>query len=617
MTIAPKNKKFYDDMKVWLDHNLGSQRDKWDKGILYAYDVVYSDKYVTCEALKNSCMKTLLYLYRSEIDVNFPYFYDKDIMGFYTDNWQHMFTLTTGSFAGEPFILYDNQAYQMIGFFGFKYRNQPTKGMINRIYNVQARKQGKSELFSGFGALITADLTEEDANAEVYISGPGEDSSRILFDKAKLLIENSEMLKSEFKEEDILKSEIKSKRGGILKALPFNPKSLEGHNPSLIIFGEFHMHPTKDMLNSAISSKNKTRPNQKICFDTTKGYNIGGVAYETEMEYKQFTIDQLNNPTELISPNIFTFICESDLWDDEIKDFETMLRKANPMLGITIDIDDLYQEWEESRYDPIKANEFRVKRLGVWVGDSNAGVTLSDLTKTNEKWKSRYGNSLEKFQDRPAIISVDLAVSSDLNVVSLLFKDKVEELDQNGKEKEIAVFYSKMFVPRELLHSKNKTEGVNYAKWHNDGHVILSGEKTVNYADIAAYIVNLLNTYQVEKIRVDPYHVPTLLSILTDTYKVEESRFEKVPQRPQILSGPMNMGLKKISDQEFYCFGHEHTYLHFTNMVASRYQNYLYFAKSKQVRKIDIFATYIIAMSGWTDLRCESLLKQGVEVWKF
>lgn len=595
----------YVKLKNWCEKNINKKRKEWDAGILYAFDVFYTKKYVTCHYMKMQAFKILLYLFRGETEKDFPYFYNKKIIFKLNEIWPKLFVLTQASFKGQPFILYPNQSFKLSGYFGFRYKNNPNRTLTEYFFDIEARKQGKSEFISAISTLIATDPFGVDAAAEIYFSGPVKESSNTLFVKASRLIRYSELLATQFIRNN--KVRIETYDGAYLKDIPFEAEHSEGKNFSLFVLTEYHQHPSDDLFNSANSGRNKTRNSQVIFFDTTKGKNMGGVAYAREASYKLLLDEQYKKPDEIIAPTVFAFIAELDK-EDDIDNTDCWV-KANPMMGITVDLDSMISEWAIAKQSVHDMNEFITKRLGKWIENAGAVLTYDDMEQTHIRWQDRY-KSIYDLKGKPCFISVDLAKSNDLNAISLLFKEKIEN-------EEIAIFSSKVFLPKLNIEAKEKRDKLPYLNWIDEGWASLSGDKAVDYADIVAYINSLRRDFDVRKILYDPYQYSVIKDIFQKTYKFPEHLFEEVPQNAKTLSAPMNISLKKIWDKQFVWFGHNHVLLQFLNVVPTEYKDQLYFSKTKQIKKIDSFATYIIGMKEWGNLPAIYNTNNGIRVWKF
>lgn len=150
-----------------------------------------------------------------------------------------------------------------------------------------------------------------DGMPQAYICGPQKDTSKIPYDTAKKYIQKSPALQPYFQKYNTLR--ITSKEGGEIRHLPFEKSAIEGKNPSLIILTEYHLHHDDTMQESAVTSRNTSRLNQLLVYDTTKGHEIESVCFRRERSYKKYLEEQILNPSELHkNASIFLFCAELD-----------------------------------------------------------------------------------------------------------------------------------------------------------------------------------------------------------------------------------------------------------------------------------------------------------------
>lgn len=598
-----------------------SRYETKDRAIQFVWDSLFTNKYIQSIYMYKGMLKFILYLYKAEFEDDFKYEYSSNRINIIDKFWKTNFKLSTGAFSGKPFVMEANQVYKIARIYGFAYKeshkpkiyqDKGIKFMVNRFYDVETRKNGKSEWVAGLGVFVQQNPFTNDAQPEVFASGPVKEQSDIIRKKAMDFVKGQEILSKEY--EAINTRRFLTYGGGTFKSLPFNPESLEGQNPSLAINTEYHQAKSDLMVNSQESAINASRPNSLMLFDTTKGEGINGVAHLRENQYKDYIDKQLFEPNEVLFENISTFMAELDP-DDDYADFlsewdNNIFRKSTPMLGLIIALDALQQEWKAAKNNPTQRREFLIKKGGRWIGSKVGLFEFNDLIDSNEKWKQHF--KLEDLDDQPCVVAIDLANTTDTNAVTTIFKG-------NHENKDIFLTNSHIFVPRETLEQRADKERKPYHKWIQDGFVTLAGEKAIDFGKIAAYINNILHKYKVVKILYDKAFFHNVKTYLVDKYKIDESLFLDVPQRAVELSSPMEDLIKKVVDKEFYYFNNPVTIDHFLNMAPQVTSNgLLYFQKTKQEQRIDIFATNVIGMKMFNELKpIGSSLVEEITTWTF
>lgn len=607
---------YWCDVITWF-----SRYEPKDRAVRFVWDSLFTNRYIQSIYMYKGMFKFVLYLYKSENEPDFKYEYSPKRINIIDDFWKTNFKLSTGAFSGKPFVMEDNQVYKIARIYGFAYKeshkpkiykDKGIKFMVNRFYDVETRKNGKSEWVAGLGIFVQQNPFKNDAQPEVFASGPVKEQSDIIRKKAMDFVKNNGSLLNEYEAYNTRRFLTYS--GGTFKSLPFNPEALEGQNPSLAINTEYHQAKSDIMVNSQESAINASRPNSLMLFDTTKGEGINGVAHLRENQYKDYIDKQLREPDKVLFENVSTFMAELDP-DDDYADFlsnwETnIFRKSTPMLGLIISLDSLQQEWNGAKNNPVQRREFLIKKGGRWIGVKSGLFEFNELIDSNAKWENQF--KLDELEGESCIVAIDLANTTDTNAITTIFKGVKDN-------KDIFLTNSHIFVPRETLEQRADKERKPYHKWIQDGYVTLAGNKAIDFSLIAAYINNIIHKYRVVKILYDKAFFHNVKTYLVDKYKIDESLFEDVPQRAVELSSPMEDLIKKVVDKEFYYFGNPVTIDHFLNMSPQITSNgLLYFQKTKQEQRIDIFATNVIGMKMFNELKpIGSDLTEGIKTWVF
>ncbi|VEU66205.1 Phage terminase-like protein, large subunit [Mesomycoplasma conjunctivae] len=322
----------------------------------YAYKVV-NKQIVTSNMVYLQCLRHVIFLYRQQ-EVNFPFrFYKKPLLNLINFTKDIVIPETKKAFIFPDFRQF------MAGFIlGWRYKDDPESMITEQVFDVEARKQWKSSFWAMFALAVANGITNDSAT-QTYIIGPQREASRIVYDTAQKYIQSTKKMRARFHKYNTI--QIISKKKGLIKALAFEKKALEGKNPSLVILTEYHLHKDDTIQESAMLANNLSRKNFLIIYDTTKGNNIDSVCYEREHSYKTFLKRQIDNPfVEDPTFSVFLWAAELDKEDYNNWEDESLWIKANPALGISVSLDKLRQEY--SLITSIASeNEFKIKRLGM------------------------------------------------------------------------------------------------------------------------------------------------------------------------------------------------------------------------------------------------------------
>lgn len=594
-----------------------------DGGVQFIWDSFFANnKYIQCIYMYKEMIKKILFLYKYYHDPEFHFNYNPHIINGIKQFWESNFVFTSSAFSGNTFYLEPNQLYKIFLMYGFSYKskykpraykNLGIRFMVNKFYDVETRKNGKSEFFAALAVFIQQNPFSNDASPSIFSSGADRETSKIILDKAQKMVKANSGLYTRYEAVNTVR--FKTLAGGTFRDLPFNKKALEGQEPSFGVATEYHLHDTDLMVESIESAKAVGRPNSLLVFDTTKGLGINGVAFNREFRYKDLLDKQLGNPDLIVASNIATFIAEmdeQDRYEEFLNPWETnIFRKSTPMLGLTIDLKDVQEYWEEARLNPTTRKEFLIKKAGRWIGNKSSILEIQDLKDCDNKFKGKY--KLENLRKAECIIAIDLANTGDTNAVTLLFKDVVNAV-------EIPIFHSHIFVPKETVDIRVIKERKPYFEWMENNWVSLSGDKAVDYKDIANYIIYLLENYNVQKIVYDRWHFHMVKTYLVNyDARISEGLLEEVQNNAATLSSPLSDLLNKIWKGNMYYFGNKVFADQFLNcVIQENTTGALYFTKSKQVNRIDIFATAVMGMVHFKDIRrIGTKTNGGIMSWKF
>ncbi|WGI36489.1 terminase TerL endonuclease subunit [Mesomycoplasma lagogenitalium] len=441
-----------------------------------------------------ACARHLLFLYRQATEPDFPFIYLKE-------KYQAIEKFASKIIIPEinkPFIFTDFRQFISGFVFGWVYKSDKNKLITKEIFDVEARKQWKSSFWAMI-ALATSLGLLKDGKPEVYFCGPHKDSSKIPYNMAVNYIKKSPYLRPRFEKNNSIR--IVSRKNGEIKALPFDKAGLEGKNPSLVILTEYHLHKSDEMQESALTSRNLSRPNQLIVYDTTKGNNLNSPCYFREKDYKTFLTEQILEP-ETIHPNysIFLFCAELDEEDlENWKDFK-LWKKANPGLDITVGLEDLKKELAAITSSVAEA-EFKAKRLGIWVSSAFAYFNFDEIEASQKANKNFIENYLQNndLKNLTGIIGVDLSSTNDTTAIVMNWEIPTDEGDN------IQVFKAHFFIPENAIAKKEISDGARYREWVKNGYLTISKGKVVDYYLITDKVKEWKQLYNISALLYDPW----------------------------------------------------------------------------------------------------------------
>lgn len=574
-----------------------------DLGTQYAVDVCVGKKYLVSAYVFKACQRFLLFRYREKHEQNFPIIYDelKVLIAY------KFFELQLIPESGKPYILAPYRAFMLSVIIGLRYKDDNEKLITREIMDTEARKNGKSTFWSIFALYCTCGFLG-DFLPKIFICGPGDTSSKILYELASNFIRRNELFKNEFVK--VNRDVIQHVDGGQCFKLPFEKNRIEGQNPTLGILTEFHLHPDNRMQESLRTAVNLSRKNQLIVYDTTKGQDIDVPYFQQEQTFKNFLDQQIKEPEKLLSNyHIFLFCAELDV--DKYNDWQNpkWWAMANPNVGITLNIKDMEQQFHQL-VNKIDLIDFKVKKIGMWINQSDAYFEFQHFVDSQEKNKDIYKEwfiDSDKYKELNCIIGIDLSNTKDTTAVVMTF-----EIPQPDGES-IWILKHMGFIPRAKAQEKEKIDRVPYIEWKEKGFCTFTDGEVIDFNLVANYIESVSKQYQIKKIAYDKWGFRYIEDKIKQRLWVKEDDLIEVRQgvalTPSIKEFERKLLLKKIYVVDFNPMLINH-FLNISIKVSKQANENVYAEKLTTTSRIDG------AMAAFTALfeRCNVLSHQSKDL---
>lgn len=512
-----------------------------DQGLKYAWDVVYSDKYITSKYVFKACQRHLLFYYHFVNNPSeFPFVYDfKAVKLAYA-----FFKVQVIPESRLNYVLADYRAFMLSVIVGWRYKSNPKKIITQEVFDVEGRKNGKSTFYAIFNLYVLCGFLY-DGLPQSYIIGAGEKSSKILYKLSANIINANPLMKKEFIKNN--RDVIMHKEGGECVKTAFEKSAIEGQNPSLGILTEYHLHPDNRMQESLRTAVNESRLNQIIVYDTTKGQNIDFPCFALEKEFKNFLDEQIANPNKIVDNfNMFLFCAELDFDKYQEWDNPKWWHQANPNIGVTLKLETLIQQFKmlKSKMDLI---DFKIKKVGMWLNQSDAYFEYGDIQACQEKNKAIYNdyfNKSEKYKDLNCILGLDLSNTRDTTALVATF-----EIPQDDNES-IWVIKHLGFIPAKIANEKERIDKVPYIEWKNKGFLKFCDGEVIDYKFVTENIKDFEAKYQVKKLAYDVWQFRFIKNFILDETYLNEDDLVAVKQgvnlTPSIKEFERKLHLGKI-----------------------------------------------------------------------
>jgi phage terminase large subunit-like protein len=424
------------------------------------------------------------------------------------------------------------------------------------------RKNGKSTMVSGLANYGCSKDGEK--GADVYLLANSMKQARVIFDECQKMIKASHLLSKHFR---VLRDAIHyDKTFSKIEPQASDSEKLDGLNAHLAIFDEIHEYKDYKLIN-VIKNSTGAREQPLILYITTAGYQLDGPL-----------VDYYSKGTEVLEGVIedersFYFIAEIDEGDD-IDDPKNWI-KANPNIGVTLDLDTLIEEWNSRKHIPAERNDFITKRLNVFVKSDEQSFLDYEVIKRNDKTLD-----IEKLAGMPCIGGFDLSQTEDFTSACLEFWLNTGDI----------FVLSHSWIPRKKVIADN--EKIPYYEWEKEGFLTICEGDYVEYEKVFEWYVEQSKRFNIELITYDPANAFRLVKDLENYgFKTE------VVRQGAITLSPALKDVKELFLDGKVIFNNNRLFRWYINnvkLVEDRNGNWLP-TKQNRYRKIDGFMAFLNA----------------------
>lgn len=420
---------------------------------------------------------------------------------------------TEGKLDGVPFVLEPFQQAKLWILYGWKWKETGYR-RFKYAYNEIGRGNGKSTEASGL--CLYEFLAIGEAGAHVYSAATDKETAKIVFNTAELMLNRSPFLKERvtcFRENMHIP-------GTAGKFVPCASEAsfLLGLRPSFISMDELHVHSGPEVWDVFTSAMGK-RTSPLLYVSTNSGYDRHSVCWK-QREYSIKVLDGV-----FPDDTWFAWICgidEGDDWEDERNWI-----KANPGLGVMVQMKELREQAVKAKNDPSALNSFLRFRLSKWTEAHTAWMPM-------HIWDTcRGGVDPVELRGRACFGGLDLSTTTDVSAFVLLFPP-------DGHDPQWRVL-PRFFLPKDSIQDRVKRDRVPYDVWEREGRFILTEGRVIKYDFIRAEIDRLSRLYDIREIVFDRWNSNDIVTKLE-----EEDGFEMVEWGQGLAS--MNAPTKRLME---------------------------------------------------------------------
>jgi phage terminase large subunit-like protein len=393
--------------------------------------------------------------------------------------FEKFFTHAKGEKGGQPFLLEPWQRDYVRALFAERDGRRQVRTSLLAV----PRKNGKSTLCAGLALKL---LMEPEPGGEVYSCAASRDQARLVFDTARIAVEQSPVLSKHLK---VYRSAIVcEKTHATYKALSAEAGIQHGLNPHGVIFDELHAQPNRELVDVMATSMG-ARSQPLMIYITTAGYDRKSICWEIWRYAEAVASGGIADDRFL--PAIFCAAPEAD-WKDE-----KTWAAANPNLGVSVNSEFLRSECSRAVEMPAYENTFRQLYLNQWTEQDIRWLRMDHWAQGNAPCPV----SLDK---RECWAGLDLATTFDTTAFVLLFP-----LDEGRYWVE-----PHFWIPEENMRERVRRDRVSYDVWGRQGHLHLTPGNVTDFDQVRADINQLAKKYNIRQIGIDRWNATQLANQL-------------------------------------------------------------------------------------------------------
>jgi len=379
-------------------------------------------------------------------------------------------THAKGELGGKPFLLQPWQRNYVRALFAEENNRRKVRTSLLAL----PRKNGKSTLAAGIALRC---LLEPEPGAEVYSCAASRDQARLVFDTAKIAVEQSPTLLAQLK---VYRNAIvRESTHATYKSLSAEAGLQHGLSPHAVVFDELHVS-NREMWEVMLSGQGARRNPLTVAL-TTAGYDRKSVCWEIWKYAEAVAAGAVKDDTFL--PMIWAADPAAD-WK-----LESTWASANPNLGVSVRLDFLRSECARAVEMPTYENTFRQLYLNQWTEQSTRWLRM-------DHWAQGDKPCPVALVGRECWAGLDLATTFDTTALVLLFP-----LDDG-------TFWIEphFWIPSENAHQRERRDKVPFLTWQRQGHLTMTDGNVTDFDKVRADINAIASKYRFKACGLDPWN---------------------------------------------------------------------------------------------------------------
>jgi phage terminase large subunit-like protein len=450
--------------------------------------------------VRNACRRHLVDLERGHMR---GLKWDREAAEYAIDFFPSVLRLAGGKFEGQTFVLQPSQEFIIGSIFGWERGDGSRR--FRRVYIEEGKGNGKSPLVAGIGLFCL--LCDDEPRAEVYAAASQKSQAMVLFRAAVAMWQQSEGLKRRLTPSG---SNPIWNLADLSTGSFFRPISSEegysGPLPSCGICDEVHEMRDGTMI-EMLERGFKSRRQPLLIMITNSGTDRQSACWQ-EHQYAVEAAAGTRTPGndfafigEPVHDETFSYVCALDQGEDPLEDPGCWI-KANPLLGITMPVDELERAVAQAKAIPGKLNGVLRLHFCVWTDVEQAWMARAALEAVLEDFDP------VEYEGSDAVLGLDLSSAQDLTALAAVVRTGFVDVPrENGELARLPTFaaWIEAWTPADTMAARALRDQAPYDLWAQQGWLYAVPGRNIRLDFVAARTVELASEVVVEKLVYDRY----------------------------------------------------------------------------------------------------------------
>ncbi len=400
-----------------------------------------------------------------------------------------------GDFAGKLFKLEPWQKFIAGSLFGWYGEDGCRR--FRTAYVEVGKGNGKSPMAAGIG--LYGLIADGEPGAEIYSAAVVKDQAKILWRDALNMVRASTSLNRHVDQR--VNNLAVLDTNSFFRPVSSEHRGLDGKRVHMALIDELHEHPTA-IVYEKMRAGTKGRRNPLIFEITNSGYDRQSICWQHHEYSEKVLTDSIPNDSW------FAYVAQLDACEacaadghmmanpscsdcDDWRD-EKVWPKANPNLGVSIQLKYLREQVEEAKGMPAKQNIVLRLNFCIWTEQATRWLDMAT-------WGRCSGAVDEKvLEGRDCFAGLDLATTIDICALELDFPS----LEEGEPHKVLSFFW----VPEDNIQARALRDRVPYDQWVREGYITPTEGNVTDYDVIRRDILLLSERFHILELAIDRWN---------------------------------------------------------------------------------------------------------------